>query len=245
VGPVPATVVVPCYDEARRLDADAFVAFVERAGTELLFVDDGSRDDTAAVLDRMASRAPERIRSLGLSRNAGKGEAVRAGMRDAMAHGATVVGYLDADLSTPLEELERLLAEHERTGADVVLGSRVGLLGWEIQRSAHRHYMGRVFATAASMVLRLRVYDTQCGAKVFSVSPALEDALADAFRSRWIFDVELLGRLRVANPNIRFLEVPLRRWSDVTGSKLLPGAMTLAVRDLVTIHRDLRRREGR
>jgi hypothetical protein len=141
-------------------------------------------------------------------------------------------------------ELERLLEERERTGADVVLGARVGLLGWNIQRAAHRHYLGRVFATAASMVLGLRVYDTQCGAKVFRRTADLERALAEPFRSRWVFDVELLGRIVIEqrrNGGRRggFLEVPLRTWADVPGSKLDTRSMVGAVRDLVLIRRAL------
>ena len=78
----------------------------------------------------------------------------------------------------------------------VVIGSRVGLLGHDIDRSLRRHYLGRIFATVSSAVLDLPVYDTQCGAKAFRVTPALRAALADPFTSRWAFDVELLGRLR-------------------------------------------------
>jgi hypothetical protein len=86
-----------------------------------------------------------------------------------------------------------------------------------------RHYLGRVFATAASLVLNLGVYDTQCGAKLFRCTPALEAALAAPFASRWAFDVELLSRLThgpVALPARRIHEEPLRTWCDISRSKL-------------------------
>ncbi len=238
-----AVVVVPCYEEELRLTVDDFIAFTARGAGRILFVNDGSRDGTEDLLQAMVDKDPDRIGLLSLERNLGKAEAVRLGLRHALADGAQVVAYLDADLSTPMGELERLLEEHERTGADVVLGARVGLLGWNIQRAAHRHYLGRLFATAASMVLDLRVYDTQCGAKVFRRTTALERALAEPFRSRWAFDVELLGRIMSEQGRNGggggFLEVPLRTWSDVSGSKLDARAMVGAVRDLVLIRRAL------
>lgn len=230
-------VVVPCYNEARRLASEEFLAFAARSGTEFLFVDDGSRDATSSVLENMAKRSPRRIGMLLLEANGGKGNAVRAGLRTALERGADVVAYLDADLSTPLEELGRLIAVRERTDADAVLGSRVGLLGHDIRRSLVRHYLGRLFATAASVVLRLQVYDTQCGAKVLRVGPALEQALSTPFRTRWVFDVEILARMRAADPALRFLEVPLRRWHAVGGSKLGPRDMVLAARDLLVLMR--------
>lgn len=230
-------VVVPCYNEERRLATEVFLAFVRRHETKLLFVDDGSRDGTAAVLRGMAEQGGGRIEALRLPANCGKGRAVQAGLRHAMSRGADVVGYLDADLSTPPDELERLIAVRARTNVDVVLGSRVGLVGHDVKRSVTRHYLGRVFATAASLVLRLQIYDTQCGAKVFRVSPALEQALKTPLRTRWAFDLELLVRLRDADPCIRLLEVPLRSWHDVGGSNLTVWHMLLAVRDLLLLTR--------
>jgi glycosyltransferase involved in cell wall biosynthesis len=230
-------VVVPCFNEERRLATADFVTFARESGVHLLFVDDGSRDGTRAVLDAMVDVSPESIHALRLQRNHGKGAAVRAGLREAIRRGAEVVAYLDADLSTPLGELDRLLVAREESGAAAVLGSRVGLLGHDVRRSIRRHYLGRVFATAASVVLGMQIYDTQCGAKVFEVRPALEQALASPFRTRWVFDVELLARLRALDPKMRFLEVPLFEWTDVHGSKLTVWHMLLAARDLLFLAR--------
>ena len=81
--------------------------------------------------------------------------------------------------------MRRLLAVMQATGADLLLGSRVAMLGRDIHRSMVRHYLGRAFATAASIVLDLRVYDTQCGAKLIRRSAALLEALDEPFTSRW------------------------------------------------------------
>jgi len=246
-------VVVPCFNEAARLRDLPFHQLTARGGLRLLFVDDGSSDGTAERLARMAAEGSGRVGVLSLPANCGKGEAVRQGMLTALGEGAGVVGYVDADLSTPVEEILRLLAEMERRGAAVVMGARVALLGTAIQRRPHRHYLGRLFATAASVVLHLPVYDTQCGAKFFRVTPTLHGALAAPFASRWVFDVELTGRLLLGagrTPPLRpqdFLEVPLQEWTDVSGSKLRTVDMVRAIYDLAVIAAELRalRRAGR
>jgi glycosyltransferase involved in cell wall biosynthesis len=243
------TLVVPCYTEAARLDQAALRAFVDgRPGLALLLVNDGSTDGTEACLRALAADRPGRIEALSLPANAGKAEAVRQGLRAALGAGANTVGYLDADLSTPTAEMERLLDILDARRAEVVMGARVALLGTDIRRQAARHYLGRVFASIASLVLKTRVYDTQCGAKVFRRSPALAAALETPFRSRWAFDVELLGRLLTGAPGVAatrpeaIIEVPLETWHDVPGSKLKPAAMVAAVKDLTLIGLDLRRR---
>jgi len=248
---LPSMLVVPCYNEAERLDDEALLSLVagEIPATRLLLVDDGSRDDTGARLAALARRAPGRIETLALDHNSGKAEAVRQGLLQALARGAGVVGYFDADLSTPVGEIRRLLGLLEgRNDVAAVIGARISLLGNDIQRSHTRHYLGRLFATLASLILQARVYDTQCGAKLFRRSPALDAALRDPFLSRWSFDVELLGRLLVGDPSVpaitesQILEVPLRQWRDVPGSKLRLTAMAGALKELADIAGDLARR---
>jgi dolichyl-phosphate beta-glucosyltransferase len=217
-------VVVPCYNEARRLEPDRVLELLRRRGVDVLFVDDGSTDATGSILESVCATAGSRATALALRRNEGKAEAVRRGLQQAVEAGAQFVAYLDADLSTPVEEMLRLIDVAQQAGAvDVVLGARVALLGATIERKRWRHYVGRVFATAASVILGLPVYDTQCGAKVFRATEALRRALATPFAARWAFDVELIGRLLVAGgaeSRRRFVEVPLREWCDVRGSKL-------------------------
>jgi glycosyltransferase involved in cell wall biosynthesis len=245
VGPV--CLVVPCYNEASRLDVGALDALLTRPEITLLLVDDGSSDTTLRLLRDFAAAHPDRVEVVALSNNAGKGEAVRTGLCRALASGARVVGYVDADFSTPPGEVLALCDELDRSGARVVLGSRVLLLGRRITRRARRHYLGRVFATAAALVLRLPVYDTQCGAKLFRDEPALRRALAEPFVSRWAFDVELIGRLLSGPDGSRlaaedFTEVPLQEWHDVPGSKVGMGQMIRAALDLARIAVRLRGR---
>ncbi len=242
------TVVIPCYNEATRLRVDAYEAFLRSEtsrGISLLFVNDGSLDGTLAVLNGLRTRLPEQVSVLDQQPNRGKAEAVRKGMLQVMADGhAAVTGFWDADLATPLEEIRHFRdLMTARPELHLVLGSRVRLLGHRIHRQPVRHYLGRFFATAVSLLLRLPVYDTQCGAKLFRITPELEQVLAEPFHSRWIFDVEILARyLAFHHGHSRELgaemyEYPLPEWSDVKGSKVRPTDFLRAFGDLATIYR--------
>jgi glycosyltransferase involved in cell wall biosynthesis len=238
-------IVVPCYNEAARLDVADFSAFLERSHRTLfIMVDDGSSDETGDVLERLRAMHPARVAVLRLAENVGKAEAVRRGVKLALRRGPAYVGYWDADLATPLESIEtfRDLLDG-RPELLLVMGSRVGLLGRQIERTWKRHYIGRVFATAASIVLGLGVYDTQCGAKLFRVTPETAALFDRAFCTRWVFDVELLARLlnasRAHNESTAadaIYEYPLERWHDVAGSRLRPRDFLVAGADLARIH---------
>lgn len=237
--PPATTIVVPCFNEAARLRPEGFAPLL--AAHQLLFVDDGSSDGTPQLLAGLAAAHPN-ARVLTLAANGGKAEAVRQGLLRALDDGAAVVGYLDADLATPADEMLRLIAEIDAAGADAVLGARVALLGRDIQRQPARHYLGRVFAAGASVVLGLPVYDTQCGAKAFRATPRLREALGEPFHSRWAFDVELIGRiLPPSGEPPRVVEVPLHTWHDIGGSTLRLPQMVRAGLEIGRIGWELRR----
>ena len=238
-------IVVPCYNEAARLDAAAFHRFLASgAHVGFLFVDDGSQDQTAAVVRTLAEPWPNDVRLLQLPLNQGKAEAVRAGIVEAIRLGADLVGYWDADLATPLAEIQPMAARLVNGGATLVIGSRVRMLGHDIRRSGFRHYVGRIFATFASLQLRLPVYDTQCGAKIFRVTPASVVLFARPFRLRWCFDVELLARF-TALPDAAIVEFPVSRWVDVGASKLTARQALSIIPELMrlpSVMRDERQR---
>lgn len=239
-------IVIPCYDEAARLDLPTLTSTIdERPEWSFVFVDDGSTDSTAELLEGLGAPHPDRVAVRRLARNGGKGEAVRQGMLQALDAGAGVVAYTDADLSTPFAELARLIdrlqADEELT---VVLGSRFRRLGADIRRSELRHYLGRIYATLASLALNTGIYDTQCGAKAFRATPELAAALADPFGERWAFDVELLSRLtRGRGPGAwsPIVEEPLLTWHAKEGSKLHSGQAIRAAAELLRIGRRHRR----
>ena len=244
--------IVPCYNEASRLDADAFVQFVRtHPGVRLVMVDDGSMDGTPEVLERIRAAAPDAVAILRLAPNRGKGEAVRAGIGAAIAGNPALVGFFDADLSTPLEAIDDFLAVLKgRPDVEFILGSRVLLLGRDVKRRAWRHYLGRVFATGASLALDLPVYDTQCGAKMLRLNPATGTLFATPFRSPWIFDVELIARyLRLPvmpgepSRRERLYELVLPAWHDRPGSKLRWYDYGRAIIDLSCIWRERSRHQ--
>jgi glycosyltransferase involved in cell wall biosynthesis len=250
-------VVVPCYNESQRIDEAAYERFLAAAhGVSLLLVDDGSTDATPLLFERLKKHFPAQLSTLRFAKNSGKAEAVRRGVLIALARQPEYVGYWDADLATPLEAIHDFRGVLlRRPEIRLTMGARVSLLGRQINRTGMRHILGRAFATAASAVLRIPVYDTQCGAKLFRVTPQLHEVFAEPFQTRWIFDVELLARLIATAPAsevdaIRSLvyEYPLERWEDVRGSRLKPRDFLKAALDLAGIHwrymRGLRRKPG-
>jgi glycosyltransferase involved in cell wall biosynthesis len=244
---MPETIlVIPCFNEAARLRVDTFSEYLQRdSETDLVFVDDGSQDQTGEILASLAAESGGRIALISQPANLGKAEAVRAGMNQAFERGACYAGYFDADLSTPLEELSRLrsVLEKKKT-VEMVFGSRVQLLGRAIQRRPLRHYLGRVFATVVSRTLDLAVYDTQCGAKLFRSGPETRRLFEDPFLSNWVFDVELIARWREGERTRGLLpaeqiiyELPLDEWVDVAGSKVRPADFRRALLEIWRIRR--------
>ena len=245
--PPELALVVPCYNEAARLDPDAFLRFVDtHPGVRLVLVDDGSVDRTGEILERMRTASPEAVTTLRHTPRRGKGEAVRAGILAGVAQGAALVGFLDADLATPLRAIDDFLAVlRDRPAVEFVLGSRVMLMGRDVKRKATRHYLGRMFATAVSLALDLPVYDTQCGAKMLRVNAGTATLFAAPFRSQWIFDVELIARylrLPVAPGEParrdRLYELVLHAWHDKPGSKLRWHDFARAIAELWYIWRE-------
>ena len=237
--------VVPCYNEARRLSVAAFESFLgKHDGVELLLVNDGSTDDTLTLLRDLERRLPDRVDVLDGQPNAGKAFAVQRGMAVALESGAELVGYWDADLATPLEAVSEFVEQLERNpDLQMVFGARVQLLGRSIRRQPLRHYLGRVFATAVSSALHLAIYDTQCGAKVFRATDLVRTLFRDPFVTDWIFDVEILARLvalhragQAPAPETLIYELPLRAWQDVAGSKVTPMDFPRALAELLRIY---------
>jgi dolichyl-phosphate beta-glucosyltransferase len=247
---LPCTIVIPCYNEEKRFPLAHFVAFAaEHPSIGFLLVNDGSTDNTIDVLRQARAGREDQVDVLDQKVNGGKGEAVRAGMMAALERDNCVyAGFWDADLATPLDAIGQLAAVLDnRPELAMVFGARVKLLGRLVERRPLRHYLGRVFATVVSTLLRLPIYDTQCGAKLFRAGPEAVALFTDRFSSRWVFDVEILARFirqrgyQMPSVAAAIYEYPLEEWRDVSGSRVQPADFLRAFFDVVRIHYRYRR----
>lgn len=214
-------VIVPCYNEEKRLQVETFLSFAhENPHFSFLFTNDGSRDGTLGILNAMAEKAAN-ISVLNLEQNGGKAEAVRRAFLHLKDQAPVdYVAFYDADQATPLYELLRLSKRLEEGKFECLLGTRFRHLGAKIERKVYRHYLGRIFATIVSMMLKLPIYDTQCGCKFFSWKIVQSNIFENKFVSPWFFDVECLFRMKPLGLIVGVVEEPLTEWRDVAGSKL-------------------------
>jgi dolichyl-phosphate beta-glucosyltransferase len=241
-----AAIVIPCYNEANRLEVNEFKAYADAGHPHrFVLVNDGSRDQTLEVVKGLHRDRPQSFTCIDLPKNVGKAEAVRQGLLSAFDSQLDFAGYWDADLATPLEAIPAFCDLLEaRPDLEMVFGARVRLLGRSIARNPLRHYLGRVFATAASLTLSLPIYDTQCGAKLFRVSPLTRSLFQQPFMTRWLFDVEIIARLiqacrrdHLRPPQELIYEFPLHTWHDVAGSKVKPLDFFTSFLELGRIYR--------
>ena len=220
----------------------SFQNFLRTNQCTFIFVNDGSTDNTMDTLQKLKIQFFDIVHIIDLPQNVGKGEAVRQGFLAAFDMvGFNHLGYLDADLATPLEEIKYLL-DHFNYNTKIVLGARVLRLGAIIERDPLRHYLGRIFATLASNVLDMKVYDSQCGAKIFEEKMA-QVLFREPFISKWLFDLELLYRLKLNDPDSFFnntLEVPLRTWIEKGNTKIKITDYLLAPIELFRIKQNTR-----
>lgn len=235
-------VIIPCYNEEERFSRQHFEQFVAgNSDYDFCFVNDGSSDKTEVILLELSQLDVTRIDIVNLKQNVGKAEAVRQALLFCVAKNKyDYIGYIDADFSAPLEELNHIFSFcNGRLTHGIIAGSRVKRLGANIVRSSTRHYLGRVFATIAGSLLQLPIYDSQCGLKLIRIDFA-KTLFNEPFITKWLFDLELWLRLRnkVGAEAIfsETLEVPLNDWQEKGGSKLKFTNFLTVPFDLLRIH---------
>jgi len=201
--PEKIAVVIPCYNEAQRLALDRFIEFARYTDDfRLIFVDDGSKDQTISLLCGAMAALPDKVDALVMKQNGGKAEAVRQGLKFAAKRGHPYIAFLDADLATPIDAILDFASVADRMPEiDVVFGSRKGGLGHRVYREFHRKIISRICATLGRMATGLPISDTQCGAKLFRNTPAFWRALENPFSAGWLFDAVI-------------------EWTEIPGSKI-------------------------
>lgn len=218
-------IIIPCYNEAKRIDQQAFIDFaITHEDYHLCFVNDGSTDNTNDVLEKMQWKSPYNISVVDIKKNAGKAAAVRSGSQYMYGvPGITSIGFMDADLSTDFRDFKDLVKTLHREEKIMVFGSRNTGKKSGIERDFVRGLISKFVKQFILLILGLPIRDTQCGAKVFKkeVVPMI---YAQQFVSRWLFDVEIFLRLKrnFGKQNLmqNIFEQPLMRWVHVDDSKL-------------------------
>lgn len=225
--------IIPCYNEEQRLDLTAFMNYNDK-DIIFIFVNDGSTDNTSDLLKKHASYSWHVI---DLSKNSGKAEAVRQGMfycqKQDFFDALEWIGYWDADLAIPLNEVYRLI-EYSRIfypDAKGVLGCRLIRLGSNISGSILRHWLSRFLIAFVNLFLGLCCYDSQCGAKLFK-SELISSIFERPFLSRWGFDIEIILRLK----GHLIIECPLSQCNNnIKGSKIKLTRDFIVIFDIIRI----------
>lgn len=214
-------IIIPCFNEEERISSESYISLLKTMHrVDFFFIDDGSKDKTLQILKDIVSKCSNSTLVTN-STNLGKGETIRFGLIEiSKLNRYEFLGFYDCDMATPIDEINAMLNLPNKSKYKLILCSRIQRLGSLINRKPYRHYIGRVFATAASMILGLPVYDTQCGAKLIhkSVVPVVT---RETFTSKWLFDIEIIFRiLKAGHGETDFFEHPVSKWEDVGGSKL-------------------------
>jgi glycosyltransferase involved in cell wall biosynthesis len=211
-------IVIPCYNEEMRLPLEEYRSFLhDTPNVVLCFVNDGSVDNTLQILEELKIQHREKVDVVSYPDNVGKAEAVRRGIHFCnKKYNHSFIAYLDADLSTSIQECMNL-TQYLKDPIEFCFGSRKKQVGSIIQRKTHRWFIGRIVASIITRILKLSVYDTQCGCKLFTKHLSIQ-LFEHPFISKWLFDVEIFLRLvtlygrEQASEKMR--EVPLARWID-------------------------------
>ncbi|MDX1702196.1 MAG: response regulator [Melioribacteraceae bacterium] len=218
-------VVIPCYNEEKRLKTQSFTNFVEKKlGYHLCFVNDGSKDNTLEVLNKLSEGREEYISVYNCPINGGKAEAVRLGILHLVKDPQIdYFGYLDADLSTNFEDFEDLVQTIATSDFQIVGGSRMARMGANITKEGGRAIISKSINLIIRNILGMSFNDTQCGAKVMTREVA-ENMFNTKFLTSWLFDVEIFLRMKkyygVDSVNKLICEQPLKRWIHEEGSHL-------------------------
>lgn len=215
-------VLIPFFNERNRFDFEILnYEFPEDLRVALL--DDGSTDGLSAEIIEIVTRfGIDNIRVNRFDVNKGKSEVLRQGFLKAFNDteiNYQYIAFIDADFSTELPELIRLISIANEKDLDLVAGSRMKIVGRDIKTNYLRYLFGRFFAILIELLFNLGMYDTQCGAKVFKNSVYLQKAMEKPFINSWLFDIEIMLRLK-ENFKVKIWEEPLNKWHHKRHSKI-------------------------
>lgn len=230
--------IIPCYNEENRLNPTHIDFVIKNSNVVIYLANDGSKDNTTNVINKISKQYSDRCIVVDFLENQGKANTIYKTINYINQQGMfDYIGYFDADFSTPPTEVLRILIELENNKHQLIFGSRVLLLNSNIKRKWQRHIIGRVIITLINLKFKLGVYDTQCGAKIFS-KETISAAFSKPFFTSWLFDVEVFIRLKKQNLLINACEFPLKEWRDVEGSKLSWKTSFKILNELYLLHKN-------
>ena len=229
-----AGIVIPCYNEGSRLDLDLFKTFLNKhTNVILLFVNDGSQDNTEEILSEINNLHNTKV--INFKKNRGKAKVVQTGINTLTNENIKYIGFWDADLSTPLDDIINFInILNNNNSLSGVIGSRILKLGNNIIYKRKRRYYGRIlmFILYFKPLKNIPVYDSQCGAKLFRKDYA-KIVFEKPLSTNWLFDIEILIRLDNLKPvKESILELPLDKWVHKSDSKI-------SIRDFFSILKDI------
>lgn len=233
------TLFVPLYNEEKRPKVGEYISSISQIqGLTLVLVNDGSSDDTLSMLELF--KGPN-IKIVDFPTNQGKGEALRKAMREYLLQNEVeIIGYLDCDGAFPKSAVVTFLRtakeKIQNEKFQVCIASRIMLSGRDVVREAKRHYISRILITLIGFRYSFMPYDSQSGLKIFRVTQALDDSLKIPFRTKWLFDIELLNRLDRKSNEKLIWEEPVMAWADKPGSHLRLRNFANVFKEVVTLY---------
>lgn len=230
-------IIIPCYNEENRLKETFLKELLNTTTIDIYLSNDGSKDNTLQKLETLALNN-DRCFVINFNENEGKAATIYKSINILLQKDQyDYLGYFDADFSTPPSEVARMISELNISTPGFIFGSRILLLNAVIKRKWYRHIIGRVITTFINLKFKTGVYDTQCGAKIFS-QLAVKIAFSTKFHTSWLFDVEVFLRLKKSHLLNEGVEFPLRQWEDIDGSKLSWKTSFKILNELLLLYRN-------
>ena len=213
-------IIVPFYNEEKRIKIDLINELIAIGGVHVFLANDGSTDNTLDLLKTINNQNPNNSTLFDYIKNQGKANTIyKSILKVSALNSYEYIGYFDADFSTPVKEYVKIIEEIKLNKKQLIFASRIKLLNSIIIRKWYRHYIGRIIITLINFKFHLGIYDTQCGAKIFS-KEIIDMAFQKPFLTSWLFDIEMFIRLKEKKILVNAQEYPIENWRDVDGSKL-------------------------
>lgn len=215
-------IIIPCFNEAERLNFSYFNILSRIKSVVWVFVDDGSTDDTSKILKKYSNK--KNILNIKINHNVGKSNAIVYGMNYASSEISNVgwIGFLDSDGAFATSDVENIINMTSSIGRyDAIYTSRVKMAGRNIKRNNARHIISRLITSLFGLVWEDIPYDTQSGFKLYRYADNFNLILKKPFKTKWFFDIELSIRsLKYRKKNLNVWEEPVSSWVDMPGSKI-------------------------